>query len=164
MNEDAARIVRQLHLSPHPEGGFFRETFRSALVLEGLPHGGMRSASTAVYFLVPAGGFSAFHRVRSDEVWHHYDGDPIALHVIGADGSYSTRRLGHDLAAGEEPQAVVPASAWQAAELLGERYALCGCTVAPGFDFADFELASRAELAARHPALASVIGRLTRTE
>jgi hypothetical protein len=149
-------------MKPHPEGGFYRETFRSPLVLGGLPHGASRPASTAIYYLLPAGTFSAFHRVRSDEIWHYYDGEPAALHVIGEDGAYVVFRLGRDIESGERPQAVVPANAWQAAEPLGTRFALCGCTVAPGFDFADFELARRADLAARFPDLAPVVSRLTR--
>jgi len=148
MGDSVESLVRRLGLMPHPEGGFYRETFRSPLVLDGLPHGAPRAASTAIYFLLPAGTFSAFHRVRSDEVWHHYGGDPLALHVIGGDGALSTFRLGRDLEAGEAPQAVVLASSWQAAEPLGERSSLCGCTVAPGFDFADFELPSREEMLA----------------
>ena len=162
MPNDIETIATRLGLAPHPEGGFYRETFRAPLVLGGLPHGAPRRASTAIYFLLPAGDFSAFHRVRSDEVWHHYGGDPVALHVIGEEGVYEARRLGPDLAAGEEPQLVVPAGAWQAAEPIGGRFALCGCTVAPGFDFADFELAARADLAARFPLHADVISRLTR--
>ncbi|MCK9461126.1 MAG: cupin domain-containing protein [Proteobacteria bacterium] len=162
MSDDVETIIRRLGLRPHPEGGYYRETFRAPLVLDGLPHGAPRSASTAIYFLLPAGTFSAFHRVRSDEVWHHYDGGPLALHIIRDDGALSTIRLGCDLAAGETPQAVVPANAWQAAEPLGRRFALCGCTVAPGFDFADFELADRGDLTARFPAHAELVARLTR--
>jgi hypothetical protein len=162
MNEDVVLLIKHLGLEPHPEGGFYRETFRAPLVLGGLPQGAPRHASTAIYFLLPAGTFSAFHRVRSDEVWHHYDGDPVALHVI-AEGAHSVVRLGRDLASGEAPQAVVPANAWQAAEPIGERFALCGCTVAPGFDFADFELARSKDLAARFPDLAPIVARLTRT-
>jgi uncharacterized protein len=162
MSDEIASLVRRLGLAPHPEGGFYRETFRARLELGGLPHGAPRRASTAIYFLLPAGSFSAFHRVRSDEVWHHYGGDPLALHVIGESGERATFRVGGDLASGEEPQAVVPAGAWQAAEPLGRRFSLCGCTVAPGFDFADFELADRAELAARFPRHRELIERLTR--
>src|SRR5689334_23570570 len=130
MHPDAERIVRELDLVPHPEGGFYRETFRSPLVLEGLPHGAPRAASTAIYFLLPAGTFSAFHSVTSDEVWHHYDGDPVELHLIDAAGAYRVERLGRDFARGEQPQIVVPAGVWQAAVPVGERHALCGCTVA----------------------------------
>jgi uncharacterized protein len=162
MNEKLLSIVRQLEMQPHPEGGFYRESFRSLLVLSGLPHGAPRNASTAIYFLLPADTFSAFHRVRSDEVWHHYDGDPLALHVIDKDGTYEKILLGHNLNAGEHPQAVVAADKWQAAEPLGDTYSLCGCTVAPGFDFADFEIAKRDELGSLFPEHAAIITRLTR--
>jgi uncharacterized protein len=161
MNDPVLNIVRLLEMQPHPEGGYYRESFRAPLMISGLPHGAPRAVSTAIYFLLPAGAFSAFHRVRSDEVWHHYDGDSLALHVIGSDGEYEKIVLGHNLRAGERPQAVVPADAWQAAESLGGNYSLCGCTVAPGFDFADFDLARRDELAAQFPQHAAIIARLT---
>lgn len=162
MNEAAARIVALLGLAPHPEGGFYKETHRGSLVLEGLPHGAPRAAHTAIYFLLPAGTFSALHRVASDEVWHHYDGDPLELHTITDAGAHEVVRLGRDLAAGERPQHVVPAGVWQAAVPVGERYALAGCTVAPGFDFADFAMPDRATLLARFPAHAAVVEKLSR--
>lgn len=160
--KDASDIIASLGLAPHPEGGFYRETHRGSLVLEGLPHGAPRAAHTAIYFLLPAGTFSALHRVRSDEVWHHYDGDPIDLHTIDDAGRHLVVRLGKDLASGERPQHVVPAGVWQAAVPKGARWALCGCTVAPGFDFADFEMPDRASLLARFPALSDVVVLLTR--
>ncbi len=159
---DAGEIIASLGLAPHPEGGFYRETHRGSLVLEGLPHGGPRAAHTAIYFLLPVGTFSALHRVRSDEVWHHYDGDAVDLHTIDEAGRHEIIRLGKDLAGGELPQHVVPAGAWQAAVPKGDRWALCGCTVAPGFDFADFEMPDRASLLARFPALTDVVTLLTR--
>jgi uncharacterized protein len=162
MNDQVLNIVRILEMQPHPEGGYYRESFRAPLVLSGLPHGVPRNASTAIYFLLPAGTFSAFHRVRSDEVWHHYDGDPLALHIISRAGSYERIPLGHNLSAGDRPQVVVPADTWQAAEVPGKNFSLCGCTVAPGFDFADFELAKRDELVARFPKYAAIIARFTR--
>jgi predicted cupin superfamily sugar epimerase len=162
MNDEALSITRLINMQPHAEGGFYCESFRAPLMIEGLPQGAPRNASTAIYFLLPAGTFSAFHQVRSDEVWHHYDGDPVALHILGEDGTYNQILLGPNLDAGERPQAVVLANQWQAAEPLGIRFALCGCTVAPGFDFADFELAKRAELAARFPERAAIIARFTR--
>jgi len=162
MHPDAARLVELLGLSPHPEGGFYRETWRAPLVLGELPQGA-RAASTAIYFLLPAGTFSALHRVASDEAWHHYDGDPVDLHLIDDDGEYMVAALGKDIAAGERPQYVVPAGTWQAAVPRGERFALCGCTVAPGFDFRDFAMPRGAELVARFPELAERIGQLTRT-
>ncbi len=160
MNDDARTIIAALGLAPHPEGGFFRETYRGSLVV-GAPQG-KRSASTAIYFLLPAGTFSALHRVRSDEVWHHYDGDPIDLHTLDDAGAHAVTRLGRDVLRGERPQYVVPAGVWQAAVPLGARFALCGCTVAPGFDFADFEMPTRDALVSRFPALRSVVEKLTR--
>src|SRR5580704_14343851 len=135
VNDDARAVVGALGLSPHPEGGFFRETFRAPLAVDA-PQGA-RAASTAIYFLLPAGSFSALHRVTSDEVWHHYDGDPVELHTLRDDGEARVVRLGRDLARGDRPQFVVPAGVWQAAVPVGARFALCGCTVSPGFEFAD---------------------------
>ncbi len=160
VNAEARAIVERLALVPHPEGGFFRETFRAPLTVA-TGHG-ERSASTAIYFLLAAGTFSALHRVRSDEVWHHYDGDPLAIHTLDPGHGHAVVTLGRDLARGEVPQHVVPAGLWQAAVPLGDRFALCGCTVAPGFDFADFEMPSRADLIVRMPALRETIERLSR--
>jgi uncharacterized protein len=94
LTNEVRRLVEQLGLAPHPEGGFYRETFRAPLTLDGLPHGAPRSASTAIYFLLPAGAFSAFHRVTSDEVWHHYDGDALELYVVDAHGVPTRHVLG----------------------------------------------------------------------
>ncbi|MBN9162205.1 MAG: cupin domain-containing protein [Myxococcales bacterium] len=161
LDPEAAKLVELLGLAPHPEGGWFRETWRSPLVLGGLPHGAPRSASTSIYFLLPAGAFSALHRVASDEVWHHYDGDPLELHVLEG-RVHQTFILGRDLARGQRPQHVVPAGAWQAAVPLGPRWALCGCTVSPGFDFADFEMPSREEMLQLLPDHVEIVKRLTR--
>jgi predicted cupin superfamily sugar epimerase len=166
VNPEANAVIEQLSLAPHPEGGFFRETFRAPLRVP--TAAGERAASTAIYFLLPAGMFSALHRVRSDEVWHHYDGDPVAIHLLreAADphgtAQHTVLTLGRDLARSHAPQIVVPAGVWQAAVPTGDRYALCGCTVAPGFDFADFEMPTRAELASRMPEWRDVIERLSR--
>jgi predicted cupin superfamily sugar epimerase len=158
---EARALIEALQLAPHPEGGFFRETYRAPLVLPARQ--GERAASTAIYFLLPAGSLSALHRVCSDEVWHHYRGGAVDLHLIDeARAAHSVHRLGADVLGGERPQVVVPAGTWQAAVASGARAALCGCTVAPGFDFADFEMPPRAELLRRIPALASVIAMLTR--
>jgi predicted cupin superfamily sugar epimerase len=164
-------LVALLELSPHPEGGYFRETFRSSGRVR--PLGGSpaidRSAGTAIYFLLPAGAFSAWHRVQSDEAWHHYDGAPVELHTIDPAGVHRVIPLGRDLARGERPQHVVPAGWLQAARPAAApshgnhpAYALCGCTVCPGFEFADFTLPSRAELRLRYPHLAPIIDALTR--
>jgi uncharacterized protein len=148
---DVAEIIHRLGLVPHPEGGYYRETFRSSLTLD-LPDGRRRSASTAIHYLLPPGTRSAWHRVASDEVWHHYDGGPLRLHLLGT----GTRRLDRS-----EPQVVVPAGVWQAAEPEGEGV-LCGCTVAPGFDFADFEMGSAAELLREFPGDGQLIQRMLR--
>lgn len=146
---DAEAVVRRLGLMPHPEGGFYRETFRSPLTLD-LPDGRRRAASTAIHYLLPAGARSTWHRLASDEVWHHYGGGALHLHLLGT----GTRRLDRS-----EPQAVVPAGVWQAAEPEGEAV-LCGCTVAPGFDFADFELGREETLVAAYPDQGALIRRL----
>ncbi len=133
-----AEIVRLLDLAPHPEGGHFHEIFRD-------PHkpAGGRAASTAIYFLLARGERSHWHRVDAAEVWHFYAGAPLALEIAPAE-KHAVERLvlGNDLAAGERPQIMVPARAWQAAESLG-RWTLAGCTVAPGFEFSALELAPK---------------------
>jgi predicted cupin superfamily sugar epimerase len=146
----------------HPEGGHYRETFRAPALPFELPGRGARSASTAVYFLLEGGDFSAFHRVRSDEVWHHYAGVPVELHTLDAERGHERVVLGADIARGERPQHVVLAGVCQAARLTVPGFALCGCTVAPGFDFADFDLPPRAELASEFPPHAELIKLLTR--
>ena len=133
-NLTADDIIRLLDLEPHPEGGHFRETFR-----DGAASASGRAASTAIYFLLRRGERSRWHRVDAAEVWHWHAGAPLLLSVSG-DGGRATHRLGPDLASGERPQAVVPAHAWQQAESLGD-FTLVGCTVAPGFEFAGFEMA-----------------------
>jgi predicted cupin superfamily sugar epimerase len=130
----AAEVIRLLDLKPHPEGGHFRETFRDSRTMAG-----GRAASTAIYFLLARGERSHWHRVDAVEIWHHHAGAPLALQIVDA-GRRETLTLGADLAAGQRPQGVVPAGAWQAAEPLGD-WSLVGCTVAPGFDFSGFELA-----------------------
>ncbi len=131
----AADIIRLLDLKPHPEGGHYCQTFRDAAP------SGSRPASTAIYFLLARGERSHWHRVDAVEVWHHYAGAPLILSVAATDAGPVTRlRLGSDLGSGERPQAVVPTGHWQAAESLGD-WTLVGCTVAPGFEFAGFELA-----------------------
>ena len=132
----AAEIIAQLDLKPHPEGGHFRETFRDARVdTEG------RSRSTAIYFLLARGERSHWHRVDAVEVGNYHAGSARTLQIAD-DGGTRTIRLGPDLGAGEQPQAIVPVDAWQAAESTGD-WTLVGCTVAPGFDFATFELAPK---------------------
>jgi predicted cupin superfamily sugar epimerase len=134
--ESAAEIIARLGLKPHPEGGHYRETFRDA----GVDANG-RSRSTAIYFLLARHERSHWHRIDAVEVWHYYAGSALVLEIADGDGRRSIR-LGADIFAGEVPQAVVPVQAWQAAESSGD-WTLVGCTVAPGFDFATFELAPK---------------------
>ncbi|HEX7082155.1 MAG TPA: cupin domain-containing protein [Gammaproteobacteria bacterium] len=168
MDAVAAKLAERLGLEPHPEGGFYKEIYRSPLEI---PHpavpGGesaARSAGTLIYYLLAGEQFSAFHRLRwTDEIWHLYAGGPLELHLIDSDGDYERRLLTGDLARGE-PAAVVPAGVWQAARLESTAsWALCGCMVAPGFDFADFEIPPRSRLLAAHPQHAAVIRELTRS-
>jgi len=130
----AAEIIARLELKPHPEGGHFRETFRDARVDES-----GRSRSTAIYFLLARGERSHWHRIDAVEIWHYYAGAALTLEIAD-DAGQRRVRLGPDLAAGEVPQAIVPPQAWQAAESTGD-WTLVGCTVAPGFEFAKFEMA-----------------------
>lgn len=132
----ADEIIAHLKLEPHPEGGFFRETFRDA----SLPHGGNRAVSTAIYFLLRENEISRWHKVDAAEVWHFYAGAPLELGICATDGRTSRHILGSDLNNGHRPQCVVPADHWQQARCLGG-YSLVGCTVAPGFEFSSFELA-----------------------
>jgi len=131
----AADVIRRLDLKPHPEGGHFRETFRDSRQAEG------RAVSTAILFLLARGERSHWHRIDAVEVWHYYAGAPLKLSVVDG-ASEQIFRLGADIQADETPQVTVPARAWQAAESLGD-WTLVGCTVAPGFEFAGFELAPK---------------------
>lgn len=158
----------KLRLQPHPEGGYYRETYRSNVILdrESLPLGfaGPRAASTAIYFLIEGENFSAFHRLRSDELWHFYAGSPLLVHVIEPVGAYSSLLLGNDPDAGQMPQVVVPAGNWFASHASDwKSWALVGCTVSPGFDFADFEIGRRAHLIECYPQHREMIQRLTRS-
>jgi len=143
--KDAQYWIEKLRLEAHPEGGYFRQTYKSEMMIarEALPPGfsEARAASTAIYFLLEGENFSAFHRLRSDEVWHFYAGEALLVHVIHPSGKYSRILLGCDLEAGQVFQAVVPAGRWFASQVEdGKGRALVGCTVAPGFEFEDFEM------------------------
>ena len=162
----AAETIAALSLAPHPAGGHYRQTYVAAETIAGeaLParYDGPRAYATAIYFLLAAGEVSHLHRLASDEVWHFYRGTPLVVHVLSADGRHVAHRLGHDPSAGEVCQLVVPRGHWFGAELAEPHgYALVGNTVAPGFDFADFELARAAELAAAFPQHAGLIQRLS---
>ncbi|WP_363350940.1 cupin domain-containing protein [Methylocystis echinoides] len=134
----AQEVARLLDLAPHPEGGYYRETFRDPA------GGGGRAASTAIYYLLPAGQISAWHRVDAAEIWHWHAGAPLELSLYD-EGRRTVLRLGADLLGGERPQGIVPAGGWQSAKSLGA-WTLVGCTVAPGFEFAHFELAAPGEI------------------
>jgi predicted cupin superfamily sugar epimerase len=164
---NAEELITLLGLQPHPrEGGYFRETYRSAEVLPAasLParYGADRSAGTAIYYLLTPTTFSALHRLASDEVFHFYLGGPVRMLHLYPDGQGREVLLGPDLARGQRPQVVVPRGVWQGSLLEpGGDFALLGCTVAPGFDYADYETGERADLLARYPAFADLIRRLT---
>lgn len=164
MKTTAAYWRETLQLTQHVEGGSFRETYRAPLELQ-QPEGfsGPRAASTGIYFLLEDGEFSAFHRIASDEMWHFYDGVTLHIYEIKPNGTLHVHRLGRDYAQGEQLQLVISAGSWFASSVEEtEGFALVGCTVAPGFDFADFELADKAVLAKLFPQHAGLIGLLTR--
>lgn len=155
-------LISLLSLAPHPEGGHFKETYRSQNGVTRASDGIARSASTAIYYLLRGQERSTWHRIRSDEMWHFYDGVPIRIYVLEADGGMSTLRLGHPLRhEGASFQALVPAGKWFAAECeTPEGYSLVGCTVAPGFEFEEFEIGDASLLKQHWPAHGELIARL----
>ncbi|RYG05169.1 MAG: cupin domain-containing protein [Chitinophagaceae bacterium] len=166
MAYDAAYWIQQLNLTKHIEGGSFRETYRSPLVLGseciGKPFSGPRAVSTSIYFLLEQGQFSAFHKISSDETWHFYEGDSLEIFEFNDNGELMTHRLGRDPSRGESFQVVISAGRWFGSRVRDNgNYSLVGCTVAPGFDFADFQLAERMELSAAYPDHAALIAEMT---
>ena len=164
---NAQDLISILKLQPHPEGGYYRETYRAAeeSQAESLPqrYGGNRAFSTAIYFLLTDTTFSAMHRLASDEIFHFYAGDPVEMLLLAPDGTSQTVTLGLDLDAGERPQMMVPRMWWQGSALKpGGKFALLGCTVAPGFDFSDYEEGSYQSLQAAYPQHKDRIRRLTK--
>lgn len=158
VNDEAARLIAAFRLQPHPEGGWYRETYRSAERVT-TSRGNVRSATTSIYFLLTAEMFSAFHRLASDETWHFYRGDPVTVEIIDASGRSETRVLG----ANEVLQTTIVAGGHFAAHVdAPEGYALVGCDVAPGFEFSDFQLTTRSMLTAAYPHLGPLIARYTR--
>lgn len=157
--------IDTLGLTRHPEGGWFRETYRASESIPacGLPDRftGPRSFCTAIYFLLERGEFSALHRIGSDEIWHFHEGSPLTVHILTPGGEQYKILFGRDAKKGERFQAVAPAGCWFGAETTGD-FSLVGCTVAPGFDFRDFEMADRTDLSHRFPHYAALINRLTR--
>ena len=162
----AAAYIKQLSLVKHPEGGFYKETYRSSgMISEKCLTGfvGDRNFCTAIFYLLERDDFSAFHRIKSDECWHFYDGQTLLIHMLDAKGTYSYVRLGRNISEGELLQFVVPAGVWFASEPAAETdFSLVGCTVAPGFDFADFEMADRQILLQSFPQNHTLISRLCR--
>jgi len=164
---DPKQLITQFELIPHPEGGYYKETYRSAEIItqDALParFPGDRSFSTAIYFLLETGDFSAFHRIKSDECWHFYAGNTLNIYVLHLTGELETIRLGNDLSKGERFQYVVPAGCWFAsAPAENAAFSFVGCTVAPGFNFTDFEMAKAHILESSYPEHAAVIKRLCR--
>ena len=157
-----------LGLTPHPvEGGYFNETYRSdeQLPAAALPprYGAPRALGTAIYYLLTPDTFSALHRLASDEIFHFYLGDPVEMLQLHPDGSHRVVLTGPDLEAGQRPQVIVPRHIWQGARLIpGGRHALLGTTVAPGFDYTDYETAQRPHLLTTHPQARNLITALTR--
>lgn len=155
-SNEVKRLIKYLNLSPHPEGGFFSENYRSERSIEkkGLPdeYSGDRSFSTAIYFLLPRDHISHFHKVISDEIWHFYAGGSLTLIQIFEDGRTEKVKIGNDIFGGQELQYVVPANCWFAAFPDEEvDYSLVGCTVSPGFDYKDFQLGKKSEMLSKFP-------------
>ncbi len=164
---DATQWIKTLELQPHPEGGHYRQTYKAneGLKVSQLPErfDGHRAFSTAIYYLLQNDEVSALHKINQDEIWHFYDGTGLSLHVIAPDGDYSRLKLGTRLDQGQRPQAWVPAGYLFGATLddpIG--YALCGCTVAPGFEFEDFNMPDRSALIRQFPQHRQIIQKLTK--
>jgi len=167
MTATAQTYINTLGLQAHPEGGFFRETYRSgqtmAVVVADAGTVVRRNVCTGIYFLLEQGNFSAFHRIKSDEMWHFYAGQALEVLELTTSGELRCTRLGPDILQGDVPHCVVPADTWFAARVAAAgAFALVGCTVAPGFDFADFCLAQREALSASFPQHSRLIAELTR--
>lgn len=164
---EADEIIKLLNLRRHPEGGFFKETYRSdeCIPQSVLParYGAARSFYTCIYYMLTAETFSCIHKVASDEIFHFYAGDAIEMLQLFADGSTRSFKIGSNLTAGEVPQVLIPRGVWQGSRLSpGGKFALIGATVAPGFDYADYEEASRAQLLSAYPSERELITALTR--
>ena len=167
MARSAQTWIQQLGLQQHVEGGWYREVYRSPLSFQddhlSASFTGPRSACTHIYFLLEKGNFSAFHRIRSDELWHFYDGDPIIIYEIDDAGKLKEHLLGNDPEMSQSPFCMIPAGSWFASRVADEgAYGLVGCSVSPGFDFADFELATRTDLTHQFPQHVGLIQALCR--
>ncbi|NOT49949.1 MAG: cupin domain-containing protein [Chitinophagaceae bacterium] len=161
------KLIQQFGLQPHPEGGWYCQTYKSSEVItaSALPErfNGDRVFSTAIYFLLGKENFSAFHRIKSDECWHFYSGDPLEVFIIHPNGLLEIIRMGNDLDDGQRFQYIVPANCWFASRpAAGSEYCFVGCTVSPGFEFYDFELADAGKLSSEYPQHAVLINSLCR--
>lgn len=164
---EVKQLVKSLNLFPHPEGGFYKEVYRSQNTISKTAlnsnFNSDRSYCTSIYFLLTSDNFSGFHRIKQDEIWNFYEGSPLLVHVIDKEGIYTCHEIGMDISNGLFPQLVVPAGAWFASSVKNENdYSFVGCTVAPGFDFEDFELADRSKLIEKYPEHKEVITAFTR--
>lgn len=163
-----SKLIANLQLEPHPEGGYYRETYRSEGIIPAQAldkdFEGSRNYATAIYFLLTEGNFSAFHRVKQDEMWHFYRGAPIELYEITREGNLIRTLIGSEVQNGHKLQYLVPGGHWFASRVLSGAgdYSLAGCTVSPGFDFKDFEMAERSDLLNTYPAHKTIIEELTR--
>lgn len=162
---NAAEIIKHLGLARHPEGGYYREIYRAgeSIGKEELPerYTGDRAFSTAIYFMLTDDDISAFHKIRSDETWHYYAGNSLTLYQIDRSGELQTKRLGMNIANGERPQITIEKETYFGARINDGGFCLMGCTVAPGFDFADFEMPSRELLLQKYPQHKEIIKMLT---
>ncbi len=166
MNKQAQFYIDKLNLKLHPEGGYYKEVYRSSEIIEGghLPdrYTKKRNFSTSIYFLLEGNQVSKFHRLKSDEIWHFYDGSPIKIFMIAPDGNLQEKVLGKNLESGELPQLVIERGNWFGAKVTAKKsFSLIGCTVSPGFDYNDFELAEREKLLREFPEYKKIINELT---
>jgi hypothetical protein len=156
-------IIKRLELQPHPEGGYFKETYRSRGVLHDPLYQGKRNYSTAIYYLLCNGDLSAFHRIKQDEIWHYYLGATLELHLISQSGNHQVVYIGHNIIEGEVPQFVVKGGDYFAARVVENGdYSLVGCTVSPGFDFTDFDMPPANDLKRQFPQHSKIIEQMTR--
>ena len=153
-------FIEKLELTPHVEGGYFKETYRSE-TLHTIENGKQRSLATLIHFLLPHGNYSKFHKIESDEIWIYQAGSPLLINMIDNEGKWSTATLGLDVTNGQQPQVCIPAQTIFGAEVLeADCFSLSSCMVAPGFDFSDFQLYDKQELIGRFPNLATIIEHL----
>lgn len=168
MNQTTAQYwIDKLELIEHPEGGYFKETYRSEeeISTDALPErfAGKRNFGTSIYFLLTTESVSNFHRLKSDEIWHFHQGGAAKIHFISEEGAYSFKTIGADFENGETLQVIISKNTWFAAEVIKDDFILIGCTVAPGFEFEDFELADQADLSTKFPTRSALIRKFTRS-